>query len=126
MWTALIGVFSQIFQGWTETKKAKTEAKVRAMQSSDVYSASVLEAQGQGWKDEFLVVTFTAPYWALFYGAIFEKPEVIEGVENFFKATSDMPGMYWLIIGTMVVGTFGTKAIEYWRAHTKGMNKEGT
>lgn len=79
---------------WIDRKRAKDtlKAKAKLAKQEDATNITLTDAeweaaaaseQGGTWKDEFVTVVMTYPYWGLFMGclilAIWDNPAVLEG-----------------------------------------------
>lgn len=109
MWTTLITGLAGLLQQWIiqrgERSKEKHERKKELIRTDN----SVLYNLTMGFKDELWTVTFLLPIWTIMYGAIADRPDIIERVHQGFQAMETiMPLEVWSLgVAVSVVVSFG-------------------
>lgn len=112
--TAVGGFLTSMVNGWTETKKTKTELKKaelvadsefkqKKLSSDSDYDTAAINAQKYSWKDEFLTLTIVMPLVCTFLP--WTQHYVLSGWEALDKA----PIWYQVILCGVYVSVFGLK-----------------
>lgn len=103
-----IGVFKAIgnwvssyFERKSIEQQAKAQRAVDVQVSSDNYDTAALKAMQFTWKDEYLLLTITAPIW---YGLF--DPDGAKGWVAFITA---LPLWYQVLLGGVFASTFGLR-----------------
>jgi|TARA_Y100000401_G_scaffold55126_1_gene43467 hypothetical protein len=110
----LLGVVGDVVKGVVDTRKAKSQQKIVAIQAE----TSLMEKKIRGeldwdiqaqknssssWKDEYLTIVFSIPLILCFY------PPTVEYVIMGFEALSKCPEWYFYTLGIIVSASFGIK-----------------
>jgi len=129
MLTALIGPVANLAGTWlsgkveekkaqSATKVAKAQAEAMVMQKKATgeidWDLKMADASASSWKDEWLVIIFSAPLVLSFCGEWGRKI-----VDDGFAALAGMPDWYQYTLGVIVAASFGV------RSATKFFGKKG-
>ncbi|QDP55886.1 MAG: hypothetical protein GOVbin8609_18 [Prokaryotic dsDNA virus sp.] len=105
MWSVIVGGITSLVSGWFENKKieqqSKLETKLAEIEAESDYDNLAQKNMQTSWKDEYLILIFTAP---LIIG-YFDEERAIKWV-NFVK---EMPLWYQVILFGIVAATFGLR-----------------
>lgn len=63
MWQALLGIGTNLVNGWQQRKAKEQEARV-------AWEAAAGRSMGDGWKDEYVTVIITFPLLQIFVGNV--------------------------------------------------------
>jgi hypothetical protein len=117
MWELITTGLTKAVSSFFEYQNKKTEV-VRDVTLANIQAEGAQDAvANKGWKDEFLAVVFASPIIAIFYGAIFNHPDVIERTSAGVEAIGHLPMFYQSILGTIVLGTFSIRGFRAWSNH---------
>lgn len=120
MLTALIGPITSLAGTWlngkVEEKKAQSATKVAKAQAEAVvmqkkatgeidWDLKMADASASSWKDEWLVIIFSAPLVLSFCGEWGR-----EIVNDGFAALATMPDWYQYTLGVIVAASFGVRS----------------
>lgn len=107
--TMLGGLATEWIKGKTEEGKAKHEAKIRAISSTENWEA--LQAQGSqtSWKDEWFVVILSIPMIGAFI------PDLVPYIQQGFQVLDTMPEYYKAFLGAAIAASFGIKTLANWK-----------
>lgn len=103
---AIGGLILQGAKSFFEHRKQRSDAKQERRLAEISEGASYQE----GWKDEYLTVTFTAPIWLIIWGAMWNKTELIARSQEAVSVITELPEWYVVALGTILVGSFGLRA----------------
>jgi len=121
MWTALIspiaGLVSQWFENKKEESKAKHEHKVKQLTGEIELDNTSAGDMRHSWKDEWLVLVFTTPIVAIFYGSVANDPEIIKRMVDGIKAISNLPVWYQTTLGAITVASFGLRTYKQYKGN---------
>jgi len=106
--TELIGGF---FKNKVEEKQAMHTAKMEVIKQGGDWEKSMAGASANSWKDEFWTIVFSIPLILVFYGAMFE-PNIIERVNEAFKALESLPDWYQYLLFMAVSASFGIRGAD--------------
>lgn len=111
MMPVVIAGVVELTKQWLSNRKEKSQAKhereVKAINGELGLDNTNADGMRFSWKDEWLTAVFTTPIVTIFYGAIFNKPEVIDRMANGMKVISDLPEWYQVMLGGIVTASFG-------------------
>jgi hypothetical protein len=116
----MIPVLSGLFalgQTWLENKREKSKAKatqeVKLIEQAGSWEEIHAKNSGHSWKDEFLTIVLSAPFVILFYGALRNDQDIIDGVDRAFSVLdSVVPTEYWYLFGLAVGASFGVRKVS--------------
>lgn len=119
MWAALIGPVSNLIGQWFENKKEESKAKhertIKQLAGEiDLDNTSAGDMR-HSWKDEWLVLVFTTPIVAIFYGSIVDNPGIIERMVEGIKAITALPVWYQSTLGAITVASFGLRTYKQYK-----------
>lgn len=104
---------------WFEGQQKKTEAKALAEAAMENAKAEVFKRKAtsdadwdmqslanaqSSWKDEYLLLTYSLPFWMSFFGP------TQEFVREGFAILSETPEWYRYSLGIMVASSFGVRS----------------
>lgn len=105
MWTAIIAGATKLTESFFERKRveqqAKADAAKEAAASEGNYDLQAQKNMQMSWKDEYLMIVFTAP---LLLG-YFDEERALAWIDF----VGDMPLWYQIILFGMVAATFGLR-----------------
>ena len=117
----ILGIFTAIGEMWSKRQDRKarlSEAKTKAQEvkyeaegrramkeaeSEQTWDIVALKGSQQSWKDEVITILWFTPFVMLFIPSL--QPYAIAG----FKALSDVPYGYWLVLFGIVAQAFGLR-----------------
>ena len=107
--TMLGGLATEWIKGKAEEGKAKQEAKIKAITSTENWEA--LQAQGSqsSWKDEWFVVVLSIPMIGAFI------PSLVPYIQEGFAVLDTMPEYYKAFLGAAIAASFGIKTLANWK-----------
>ena len=107
---------SHIFKKRQETKMLMADAQLmhaRKMASGEAEDAGkLLEARQSDWKDEFVLLIWSAPILVLIWAVVSEDPEALNKVKLFFEFFSQLPSWFtnlWILVVASIYGIKGTQ-----------------
>lgn len=115
---AIGGLLLQGIKTWFSHRKEVSEAK-QERRVTEIKEGVNLQ---NGWKDEYLTVTFTAPVWMILWGSATNNPELVKRTKEAVVAIGSLPEWYQLILGTIVLGSFGLRGYREWKAYRSAKN----
>lgn len=111
MTPALITGIFELGRQWLRNRQEKAQAKhervVKSINGELDLDHNSISGMRWSWKDEWFTVVFSTPIITIFYGAIFDKPEVIDRMASGMEVISSLPEWYQILLGGMVTASFG-------------------
>jgi hypothetical protein len=112
--SGLLGLASNVVEGYVETKKAKAKQKLVKIEAETSliekkiageieWDVQAQKNSGDSWKDEYLTILFSIPLLLCFL------PWTVEYVERGFAALAMTPEWYKYTLGVIVSASFGIK-----------------
>ena len=106
-------IIGKVFKAGTKIVKRKFDYQENLDELDARHDIEAVKAGKGSWKDEFLVLLFCAPLWAVIFGALWEAFE--SGTpDGWFLAAQKMvdefnsiDGQYAIVIYTIVAAVFG-------------------
>jgi len=106
IFTAISGAVQSWFNHKTEAVKAAREIEVEQIRAG-------VQIQGGSWKDEYLVILWTAPIIpAMLDSLIHWDPSM----SVFLKVVNELPVWYTSLLLTITTASFGVKGLLNWKA----------
>lgn len=107
---AIFGAVGDIAKGWFTHKTAKVEA-ARDVELSEIRAG--VEIQQGSWKDEYLVILWTAPLIPAMLSAIIEWDP---SMQTFLLVVDSLPTWYTTLLITITGASFGIRAMTNWKS----------
>ena len=107
---------THIYKKRQETKMAMADAQhmhaAKMAKGEEAYQGKLLEARQSDWKDEAVLIIFSAPILVLAYAVISDDPTAMEKVKQFFDMFSQLPSWFtnlWILVVASIYGIKGTQ-----------------
>ena len=96
---------SKIYANKQKAKIAMSDAQFmhaeRQARGEEAYQGKLLEARQNDWKDEFVLVIFSAPIAVLAWAVLSDDPGAMDKVKLFFEYFSTLPTWFtplWILV----------------------------
>ena len=120
MWLSAIKVAvqagSKIYANRQKAKMAMSEAQLlhaeRQARGEEAYQGKLLEARLSDWKDEFVLLSLSAPIAVLAWAVISDDPGAMDKVKIFFDHFQSLPSWFtnlWILVVASIFGIKGTQ-----------------
>jgi|TARA_R110000803_G_scaffold4180_7_gene14338 hypothetical protein len=107
---------THIYKNKQQTKMLMSDAQMRnasAMAKGEMeYKGKLLEANSNGWKDEFVLILVSSPVMLLIWSIFSEDPEIMIKVDRFFDLFNNMPFWYQALFIGVVSAIYGLKGAD--------------
>ena len=107
--TTLGGLATSWIEGKAEEAKAKTEVRIKAMQSEENWERIMAEGSQSSWKDEWFVVILSIPMILAFV------PSAVPYIQEGFRVLETMPEYYKGFLAAAIAASFGLKGLANWK-----------
>ena len=120
MWLSALKIAAQagskIYQNRQKAKMAMSEAQLlhaeRQARGEEAYQGKLLEARQNDYKDEFVLIIFSAPIVVVMWAVMSDDPEAMEKVKLFFEYFQSLPSWFtnlWILVVASIFGIKGTQ-----------------
>lgn len=111
--TAITGLAQTWLTNRAKKSEAKAEKEAELIKQAGSWEEIHAKNSGHSWKDEFLTIVLSAPFIILFYGALRNDQDIIDGVDRAFSVLdSVVPTEYWYLFGLAVGASFGVRKVS--------------
>lgn len=107
--TTFAGLATSWIEGKAEESKAKTEVRIKAMQSEENWERIMAEGSQGSWKDEWFVIVLSIPMILAFV------PSAVPYIEEGFRVLERMPEYYKAFLAAAIAASFGLKGLANWK-----------
>lgn len=107
--TSLVGKY---FKNKSEEKQAKHEAKIAVIKTDANWEATMAEASGSSWKDEFWTLVLSVPIFMVGYAIAANDVSIIDRVHLGFAALSELPEWYQYLLFIAISSSFGIRGVS--------------
>jgi len=123
MWFNLIGLAfktgSEIYKNRTESKRLESEAQrlhyERMARGEVEYQSKIIDANNNGWKDEFVLILVSAPVMLLIWSVFSDDPAIKNKLDTFFNYFNTMPLWYQALFIGVVSAIYGLKGADIFK-----------
>jgi len=123
MWFNLIGLAfktgSEIYKNRTESKRLESEAQrlhyERMARGEVEYQSKIIDANNNGWKDEFVLILVSAPVMLLIWSVFSDDAEIKNKLDTFFNYFNTMPLWYQALFIGVVSAIYGLKGADIFK-----------
>ena len=123
MWFNLMGLAfktgSEIYKNRTESKRLESEAQrlhyERMARGEVEYQSKIIDANNNGWKDEFVLILVSAPVMLLIWSVFSDDPAIKNKLDTFFNYFNTMPLWYQALFIGVVSAIYGLKGADIFK-----------
>jgi len=96
-----------------DLEKAKLQKEKQVIEGDQQYDITAL--QESGFKDEYLMIVFTSPLLGYIVGSLEHvyngDDRLLQATDKFFTEFQHLPSEYMMILGGIIIATYGLKDI---------------
>lgn len=123
MWFNLIGMAfktgADIYKNRTESRRLESEAQrlhyERMARGEVEYQSKIIDANNNGWKDEFVLILVSAPVMLLIWSIFSDDPAIKNKLDTFFNYFNTMPLWYQALFIGVVSAIYGLKGADIFK-----------
>lgn len=123
MWFNLLGMAfktgADIYKNRTESRRLESEAQrlhyERMARGEVEYQSKVIDANNNGWKDEFVLILVSAPVMLLIWSVFSDDPAIKNKLDTFFNYFNTMPLWYQALFIGVVSAIYGLKGADIFK-----------
>jgi len=123
MWFNLLGMAfktgADIYKNRTESRRLESEAQrlhyERMARGEVEYQSKIIDANNNGWKDEFVLILVSAPVMLLIWSVFSDDAEIKNKLDTFFNYFNTMPLWYQALFIGVVSAIYGLKGADIFK-----------